>query len=249
MCSPVQLAKLLLVLTGRASGWNTVGRDLSKSSHFGAQYCLNLHGLPLSQTCLTNPFCKGTAVKKRRVIKPKPAYVDRRERTQLTADYEDGGLFKADILQVEVQLTPAMYRNSRHDLIVRAYNAAGQSFEIIFAGRRSVMAAPLIANLEALKASFERQPKGKRLGQVDIDALRVPITVEGAWRRRFWTDDNGWQSRENQLVAARWSVMGPAEKVVTFGVSPGHLTRPASPVVGDGGPGEGGHVQQAARGN
>jgi len=111
------------------------------------------------------------------------------------------------------------------------------------------MAGPLIGNLDALKTSFVKQLKGKSVGALDLESLRIPIMIEGAWRRRHWINDDGWHCHVNQLVAARWSIQADDGRLLTFGVSPSHAVRIQSPVVGDRRPGEGGHIQQTARGD
>ena len=177
------------------------------------------------------------------------AYVERKPSAQLTPEYEDFGLFKSDVLPVEVNLTPIVYRNGRHDLVVRGFAQKAQKFEVTFAGRRSAMAGALISNLEALKLSFVKQLKKTDDGPIDLEAVRIPILVEGAWRRRHWVDDTGWQQHVNQLVAARWSVKADDGRVMTFGVSPSHIARQALPVMGDWRSGQSGHIQEAPRGN
>jgi hypothetical protein len=148
------------------------------------------------------------------------AFVDRKDPTLLTPEYEDAGLFKSDVLSLNVHLTPVMFRNSRGDLIVRAVNRSGKTFEVTFAGRRVMMAAPLIASLEAMKGQAAKRLQRHAKSNVDLSKIRVPITIEGAWRRRFWTDADGWQAGIYQLVAARWFVEGAAKKPVGFGVAP-----------------------------
>lgn len=148
------------------------------------------------------------------------SYRERKDPAHLTPEYEDCGLFKSDVLSVQVELTPIIYRNSRNDLIVRGFNRGTKSFEVVFAGRRAMMAAPLVASLEAMKAARAKQLKLRDTAFADLESCRAPVRIEGAWRRRFWTDANGWQNAVNQLVVARWFLEGPANKHRPFGSAP-----------------------------
>jgi len=104
---------------------------------------------------------------------------------------------------------------------VRGYNDSKQAFEVTFAGRRSAMAVPVVRILQGLRASVG---KSVPAGAKPPANAQLPMLVEGAWRRRFWTNPNGLQQKINQLVAARWSIRTPQGTVQTFGVPPGHMT-------------------------
>lgn len=147
-------------------------------------------------------------------------FVERRDRALLTPEYEDAGLFKSDILRLDVELTPIIFRNSRQDVIVRCYHETERSFEVTFAGRRSQMATPLLASLEKMKSKMAAPDDDAADQHQDLTAMRVPIKVEGAWRRRFWTDHDGWLTRVHQFVAARWAVLDNAHKPVMYGIPP-----------------------------
>lgn len=150
------------------------------------------------------------------MIPSRSTFVERRDRSLLTPEYEDAGLFKSDILRLTLDLTPMTFRNSRQDLIVSCYHETGRRFEVTFAGRRSSMATPLIASLETLKAKAAEPTDGAS----DVAAVRIPIKVEGAWRRRFWTDHDGWLTRVHQFVAARWAVPDGTQRPVMYGMPP-----------------------------
>ena len=49
------------------------------------------------------------------------------------------------------------------------------------------------------------------------DEVRLRITLEGCWRPRFDRDDQGWQTRQMQLYAARWALLDADGKSVTYG--------------------------------
>jgi len=61
-------------------------------------------------------------------LQHRQAFIDRRPSTQLTPEYEDFGLFKSDILPVEVNLAPIIYRNGRQDLVIRGYAQKRQKY-------------------------------------------------------------------------------------------------------------------------
>ena len=147
-------------------------------------------------------------------------FVERRPMAALTPEYEDFGLFKSDILPVAVNLAPIVHRTNRQDLVVRGHAEAGQAFEVVFAGRRAAMAGALLARLDALRTALMRRPQDSLSEEDRLDALRLPVLVEGVWRRRYWVDEFGWQQHMNQLIAARWSLHGEGDCLITFGQSP-----------------------------
>ena len=81
---------------------------------------------------------------------PTDTFVQRRPADRVTPAYEDAGLFKTPLVMVDVNLTPDVYRNHRHDVIVRSKGTGGRMFEVVFAGRRCVAAAALLTRLEAM---------------------------------------------------------------------------------------------------
>ncbi|MEL6572356.1 MAG: hypothetical protein AAFQ64_11885 [Pseudomonadota bacterium] len=119
---------------------------------------------------------------------------------------EDKGLFKREIVTIVAQLTPVVSHTGRHDLVILGFTGGGQQFEVVIAGRRAVMAAPLIANLAAVKEAFVKKAQGRPLTDQELYGVRVPVTCEGAWRTRIWVDRSGWQSRMHQFVVTRWRI-------------------------------------------
>lgn len=176
-------------------------------------------------------------------------FVDRRPATALTPEYEDFGLFKTEILAVDVNLAPVFWRTSRNDLVIRGYTRTAQEFEVVFAGRRVAMAGALIARLDAVKAAFMRRARTAASDTDTLETQSLPVLVEGAWRRRYWVDQSGWQRHMNQLVAARWSLQGQNDTQLTFGQSPCHAGPGTLPVIGEWGSGEGTDGRKAARHN
>ena len=148
------------------------------------------------------------------------SFVPRRNPKQVTPDYEDAGLFQRPLVQVDVDLTPDMYRNDRRDLIVRCPAGNGRLFEVVFAGRRCVAAATVLTRLEAVKRQQIADAKARDAPVPPLAVMTFPITVEGVWRRRFARDRGGWETCFHQLVASRWTMIDARQQKVTFGVEP-----------------------------
>lgn len=134
------------------------------------------------------------------MLSHRQSIITRCDPARVSPAYEDAGLFKPPVQTYGVQLVPIVTRNTRDDVVLRGFQGAAGPFEVVFAGRRAALAADLIARLEAMKPQ-------KKLRQADLEELRLDTHVEGAWRRRFWTDDSGWQDGIYQLVASRWAVV------------------------------------------
>lgn len=145
---------------------------------------------------------------------------ERRSKKKVSAGYEDRGLFKRPAVKVAAELTPVMQRNSLNDLVVTAYMTSGRQFEVIFAGRRSPMAASLVTHIVGLRDASMKAAKAR--GEVDYQVadLRIPVRLDGSWRTRTWVDHTGFQSRMHQLVAARWQIAGADDGGATYGAPP-----------------------------
>jgi len=165
---------------------------------------------------------------------------ERRDPARQTPLTEDAGLFPQDVQRVDLLILPMCYRNKRNDLIVRGVSAGKHCFEVAFAGRRAAMAKPLVRTLAARRAVLVDE-HGK-INEIDLRKAQLPVSIDGAWRRRFWTGPGGIQHRTHQLVAARWSVPDAKGGMQTYGVDPSHLTV-GSPVVGDRRASQGSHIQ------
>ena len=144
---------------------------------------------------------------------------DRRSAQPVPSEVEDQGLFQRPVVKVPMQLGAAMYRNNRNDLVFTGYSGGNLSFEVVFAGRRALMAAPLVTHVAAL-VDAERKLAQQRSVPFDPDRLRIPIVLDGAWRTRVWQDDAGWQLRVHQLVVAQWRLTDGGETGRTFGSPP-----------------------------
>ncbi len=121
---------------------------------------------------------------------------------------EDAGLFKGNLVSVNVTLSPQVHLSVRHDLVVTAVTANGLTFEVLFAGRRKAAAAWLLGHLAHLRG------QGKA-----SEGVTVPVLIQGAWRTTFAPDPSGWDARRRQLVAAIWTVKAQGQ-TQTFGEPP-----------------------------
>ncbi len=133
---------------------------------------------------------------------------ERQNAAVVTPQFEDSGLFKSEIVQVNITLSPQVHMNVRQDMVVTGYTANGLAFDVLFAGRRKAAASWLLKYLADLRA------KGK-----EAEHVRVPVRVEGAWRTTFAPDPSGWETRRRQLVAGVWTVQTP-NGARTFGERP-----------------------------
>lgn len=130
--------------------------------------------------------------------------------------YEDAGLFKNTVSPIDVMLVPQMQRNARQDLVVRGF-LQDRSIDVVFAGRRAKQVAPLEARLSSMIAHARRYAQGVRGMELDIDILRMPLRIEGAFRPKFSRDVTGWETRCYNLIVARWTMVDEAGNIDIFG--------------------------------
>ena len=144
---------------------------------------------------------------------------------QVSADYEDASLFSGSICQVSVDLVPQMTRSGQNDLTVRAFVNGQHEVEVVFAGRRMRDAGPLEARLKALWHRACQAAEASKSSAPDIDKVRCPARIEGAWRRKSKRDESGWETHSYHMVAARWSLLDNDGQPVFFGEPPAHPPR------------------------
>lgn len=124
---------------------------------------------------------------------------------EVTPASEDKGLFKKDVGQFRVSLVPHIKRSSRGDLVIRGYLNNKDEVFVIFAGRRTKDASVLEVRLKKMFSQLSQAAAKSRSAPPQINSIRLPIHVEGAWRFRFQRDQSGWDHRSYQLLAARWA--------------------------------------------
>ncbi|WP_300061674.1 hypothetical protein [uncultured Roseobacter sp.] len=138
----------------------------------------------------------------------------------MTPEYEDSGLFKNKVGQLQVELVPQSMYNGRNDLVVRGFVNRTIEIEVAFAGRRVKEVGPLEARLRQVRAKALKEAAEKGLPPPDTDHMRLPVLIEGAWRPRFQRDQAGWETRSYYLFAARWSLLDDEGNTLSFGSRP-----------------------------
>ncbi|MEO0937976.1 MAG: hypothetical protein AAFY38_07455 [Pseudomonadota bacterium] len=136
----------------------------------------------------------------------------------MTPASEDAGLFRCAPRGLEVALVPQVARNRRGDILVRGFVQERYPVLVVFAGRRAQAAERVERRLSTV-LHRARHAAGHN---VDIDLLRVPIWVNGRWRRRFIRDVAGWEQGEHHLIAACWTLPAPPGPPLFFGEEPVH---------------------------
>lgn len=150
----------------------------------------------------------------------KDLYHPRRSAGEVTPAYEDAGLFKTAICQQMLELMPQIRRNERDDLIVRAFIDRKIEIDVFFAGRRAAEVGPLENQLKALMTRARRQASDICAPPPDVTKIRLPVRVEGAWRRSLERDDSGWETGTYHFVVSRWSLLDAEGNTVSFGEAP-----------------------------
>jgi len=150
----------------------------------------------------------------------KAMYYARKPVPEVSPAYEDAGLFRTAICQLMLELIPQTRRNDREDLIVRAFVDRKIEIDVFFAGRRTAETGPLENQLKALMQHARKTAKDKGLVQPEPETVRLPVRVEGAWRRSLQRDDSGWETGSYHFVVARWSLLDNEGNTVSFGEAP-----------------------------
>lgn len=143
----------------------------------------------------------------------------RKPASQVTPEYEDRGIFKNPTTQLVVELVPRFGKNSRGDVMIMGFLQGNVPVDVVFAGRRKAQAAHVMQELRILwsRANREVPPNGT---PPEVEWVRLPVRIEGAWRPRFERDDQGWQTRTHQLFAARWLLTDAEGNALSFGEPP-----------------------------
>ncbi|MGA9251210.1 MAG: hypothetical protein WBV71_02055 [Roseobacter sp.] len=141
----------------------------------------------------------------------------RRPAHEVTASYEDAGLFKTAICQLMLELIPQMRRNDRQDLIVRGFVDRKTEIDVFFAGRRTAEVGPLEKQLKAMMTHARNLAAENDAKPPDVTNIRLPLRAEGAWRRSLQRDDSGWETGTYHFVVARWSLLDKEGQTVSFG--------------------------------
>ena len=145
------------------------------------------------------------------------SFQTRRSPSSVTEQEEDAGLFKSDLCQIMIELIPQTRRNGRGDVIIRGFADRKHEIDVVFAGRRAKQASALEDQLKALLRAARTIAKAAENIPPRIETLRLPVRVEGAWRRTANRDETGWEASSYHFIAARWSLLDRHGNVVAFG--------------------------------
>lgn len=129
----------------------------------------------------------------------------RRPASQITPLIEDGGLFKREVRDIAAELIPVFSMNNRNDLVVAGIVRPGTEIEVVFAGRRTRDAVPLVERMKQLRAQGLRTAASGHEAMQVIRQLRMAVQIRGNWRLRFEPDGTGWEMKKYQLIAAQWA--------------------------------------------
>lgn len=129
----------------------------------------------------------------------------RLEQKHVTPQSEDAGLFKRELRDVPVELIPVVNRNNRGDLLIKGIVRPDAEIEVLFAGRRKPEAAGLLHRIKKLREQGLRTATNGHEAMMQIRRLRLPVQVRGNWRIRFEPDEEGWDLKCYQLLAAQWA--------------------------------------------
>lgn len=129
----------------------------------------------------------------------------RKPKSEITAQHEDAGLFKRDVVRMPAQLIPRMWRNRRQDLLIARFVNGDTPIELLFAGRRKDTGLQVAKILEELWTRVNRAAESNDRTP-EVEDVRLAVWIDGSWRLRYETDQQGWQTRHYQLIVARWAV-------------------------------------------
>ncbi len=147
----------------------------------------------------------------------------RKDPKKVTPQYEDAGLFKNQICTVRLDLVPMISLNRRGDLIIRCFVTSNLRAEVVFAGRRVKVAMPLVRALNDLKTRAYKTAVQRQLPVPELDGIRLPAEISGAWRRLFMHDDEGWEKHAYQLIAAQCTTQLADGSTISVGMPPENL--------------------------
>jgi hypothetical protein len=135
-----------------------------------------------------------------------------------TPQEEDGALFASPLGQCQVVLIPSFRTSRQHEQVIHGFLQGNSEVEVLFSGRRRPLAEPLISRLSHMWEQAEA--RASRRAPADPHRVRLPVAVYGAWRARFTTDDDGWQTKRYQLIAAIWRMHDASGRPITRGSAP-----------------------------
>ncbi|NIZ12800.1 hypothetical protein [Phaeobacter sp. HF9A] len=146
--------------------------------------------------------------------------LDRRARHKVSPEYEDSGLFKGGLIQVQLAMVPVFGTTSRGDCTVQALNAEGGKVTAVFAGRRRPHFQALYSQLRYMFAQAQAADSRRGVEMRPITDIQLPVQCEGAWRAVTSCDETGQERRHLQLLLARWAFVTDDGRTLHYGVAP-----------------------------
>lgn len=131
---------------------------------------------------------------------------------------QDAQLFPSGIVQITAEVTPQRRRTKQGDLILRGF-IQEKEIEVVFPGHRSTAAAPLLQKLQANIHQARHESTGSASNLAALSRLKLKI--DGVWRVRLLTEQQGMPERRFQFIAARWRFRGSNGVEQAFGYMPG----------------------------
>ncbi|QJF52659.1 hypothetical protein [Roseobacter ponti] len=138
----------------------------------------------------------------------------------ISPELEDRGLFRTYGGPVAVELIPQLNRLSATNLIVRGFFEKETEIAVVFAGRRARETGPLEAHLRWVDGRVRQAAVASKRPVPPVEFMRLPVQIKGSWRKQFFQDDEGNETRTYQLVAGRWAFSGQDGKLQQFGAPP-----------------------------
>lgn len=133
---------------------------------------------------------------------------------------EDRNLFKTYGGPIAVDLTPQIHRNPNGDVLVRGFFKQSVEIVVVFSGRRVAEVGALQAQLKAVDSQLRRAAVAAQRPEPMINRIRMPVQIKGSWRHSYTQDADGKETREYQLIAARWAFADSNGQLAQFGVAP-----------------------------
>ncbi|WP_421686924.1 hypothetical protein [Tritonibacter scottomollicae] len=146
--------------------------------------------------------------------------IDRRARGAVAPEYEDSGLFKGGVIQVQLALVPVFGTTSRGDCSARGFNADGTEVTVVFAGRRRPHFQALYTQLRYMYAQAQHKDALLGVKMRDINSIQLPVQCEGSWRAQRQQDEQGQEQRSLHFMVARWAFQAHDGQTLKFGTAP-----------------------------
>lgn len=148
---------------------------------------------------------------------PKDLFIQRKPASQVTEADEDQGLFGTGLRQVMVELIPQIRRTTRGDVVIRGFVDRKFEIDVVIAGRRVREVAPLEKRLKALLRAARAMASAAQNEAPEVETLRLPVRMEGAWRKQVARDTSGWETSSHHFVVARWSMLDQNGNTISYG--------------------------------